>query len=145
MFYVKNISIYMNFGGHVGDVHIPPFIFCLLFKKTEKVQEHDQYLNQILHHFDLNLFFLGWIIKIWQKGGRLLFFYEVRIVVLIDFIAILWIPGIFLIQIVNTNHTNVYLIHFHCKNNIKMHFPKSWIFKVSKQYKSFIIHHNAVK
>ena len=34
-------------------------------------------------------------------------------------------PGIFLIQIVNTN---MFLIHFHCKNNVKVHFPKSWIF-----------------
>ena len=42
-------------------------------------------------------------------------------VVLIDFIAILLTPGIFLIQIVNTN---VYLIHFHSKNNIQMRFPK---------------------
>ena len=43
----------------------------------------------------------------------LLFLYEVSIVVLIDFIAILLTPGIFLIQIVNTNIANVYLIHFH--------------------------------
>ena len=33
--------------------------FCLLFKKTEKVQEHDLYLNQILHHFDLKIKFVG--------------------------------------------------------------------------------------
>ena len=40
----KYIDIYMNFGGYGGgDVHIPPNIFCLLFKKTEKVQEHDLY------------------------------------------------------------------------------------------------------
>ena len=53
MFDVQNISIYMNFGGYVGDVHIPQYIFCLLLKKTEKVLEHDLYLNRILHHFDL--------------------------------------------------------------------------------------------
>ena len=58
----------------------------------------------------------------------LLFLYEVSRVVLIDFIAILVTPGIFLIQIVNTNNTNMYLIHFHSKNNIKMRFPKSWGF-----------------
>ena len=45
MFYVKNISIYMNLGGMGGDVHGLPYIFCLLFKKTEKVQEHDLYLS----------------------------------------------------------------------------------------------------
>ena len=27
--------------------------FCLLFKKTENVLEHDLNLNEILHHFDL--------------------------------------------------------------------------------------------
>ena len=72
MFYVQNISIYMNFGGYGGDVgtyifhhtfffiihkngkstnfggvwgdvHIPQYIFCLLFKKTEKEREHDLY------------------------------------------------------------------------------------------------------
>ena len=51
-----------------------------------------------------------------EKGGQgapLLFLYEVSIVVLIDFIVILLTPGIFLIQIVNTN---MYLIHFYSKN-----------------------------
>ena len=46
----------MNFWGHERDVHGPPYIFCLLFKKTEKVHEHDLHLNQIQHHFDLNFF-----------------------------------------------------------------------------------------
>ena len=55
----KYIDIYEFRGGNVVDVHGPPYIFCLLFKKTEKVQEHDLYLNQILHHFDLKHFFLG--------------------------------------------------------------------------------------
>ena len=38
------------------NIHGPPYIFCLLFKKTEKVLEHDLYLNQILHHFGLKFF-----------------------------------------------------------------------------------------
>ena len=63
-------------------------------------------------------------------GALLLFFYEVSIVVLLDFIVILLTPGIFLIQIVYINNTNMYLIHFHSKNNIKMRFSKSWVFKV---------------
>ena len=63
------------------------------------------------------------------QGASLLFLYEVSIVVLIDFIAILLTPGFFLIQTVNTSNSNVYLIHFHSKNNIKMRFPKSWVFK----------------
>ena len=39
---LKYIDIY-EFGGYGGDVHIPPYIFCLLLKKTEKVQKHDLY------------------------------------------------------------------------------------------------------
>ena len=54
------------------------------------------------------------------QRAMLLFLYELGIVVLVDFIAILLTPGVFLIQIVITN---MYLIHFYSKNNIKMHFP----------------------
>ena len=60
------------------------------------------------------------------QGALLLFLYEVSIVVLIDFIAMLITPGIFLKQIVNTN---MYLIHIYSKNNIKMHFSKSLVLK----------------
>ena len=59
------------------------------------------------------------------KGAPLLFLYEVSIEVLIEFIAILRTPGIFVIQIVKINNTNLYLIRFHSKNIIKMRFPKS--------------------
>ena len=58
--------------------------------------------------------------KFIEKGAPLLFLYKVSVVVLIDFLAILT-PGIFLIQIVNTN---MYLINFHSKNIIKMIFRK---------------------
>ena len=47
----KYIDIY-EFHGVWEDKHIPQYIFCLLFKKTEKMQEHDLYLNKNLHHFD---------------------------------------------------------------------------------------------
>ena len=53
------IDIYEFQGVRRVDIHGPPHIFGLLFKKMEKVQEHDLYLNQILHHFDLHNFFLG--------------------------------------------------------------------------------------
>ena len=56
----------------------------------------------IILSYDEYYFFL-------EKGAPLLFLYELSIVVLIDFIAMLLTPGIFLIQIVNTN---MYLIHF---------------------------------
>ena len=78
-------------------------VYFLLFKIMEKVQEHNLYLNQILNHLNVK---------------------KESIVVLIDFIAILLTPGIFLIQIIDTNNINVYLINFHSKNNIQMHFPK---------------------
>ena len=38
----KYINIY-EFWGYGGDVQGPPYNFCLLFKKTEKVQGHDLY------------------------------------------------------------------------------------------------------
>ena len=63
--------------------------------------------------------------KMGPQGALLLSFYEVSIVVLINFIATLLTPGIFLIQIVNTNNTNMHLIHFHSENIIKMRFIKS--------------------
>ena len=50
----KYIDIYEFWGVREGGVHIPPYIFCK---------------NQILHHFDLIFFFLGWIVKILRKGG----------------------------------------------------------------------------
>ena len=52
----KYIDI-MHFGGDGGDGGDPPFTFCLLFKQTEKVQEHDLY--QILHYFHLEQFLIG--------------------------------------------------------------------------------------
>ena len=122
-------------GGYGGDVHIPLYNFCLLLKKTEKVQEHD--LNKSNStSFWFNKFFPKMNNKKITKRGPqwalLQFFYKVSIVVVIDFIAILLTPGIFLIQIVNTN---LYLINFHSKNIIKMHFPKSWVFKVQNLFR----------
>ena len=78
------------------------------------------------------------------QGAQLLFLYEVCIVVLIDFIEILLTPGIFLIQIVNTKNTNMYLINF-CSKNIKMRFLNSWVFKGSNPLLTFIIKGNTVK
>ena len=64
------INIYKFQGVQGGGKQIPAYIFSLLLKKTEKLQEHDLYLNQILHHFDLTKKFVGWIIKILGKGGQ---------------------------------------------------------------------------
>ena len=114
---LKYINIYEFWricGGE--DVHIPGHIFCLLLKKTEKVKEHDLYLSQILHHFYLKFFPRINNKNFRKRGPHSIDLYKV---------SILLTPGIFLIQIVNTNNTNMYLIHFHSKNNIKMSFPKS--------------------
>ena len=47
------------------------------------------------------------------KGAPLPFLYEASMVVLIDFIAILLTPGIFLIKIINKNNTNMYVIRIY--------------------------------
>ena len=48
-----------EFWGVRGGRTYSTIHFLFIIKKNEKVQEHDLYLNQILHHFDLNFFFLG--------------------------------------------------------------------------------------
>ena len=64
------------------------------------------------------------------KGAPLPFLYEASMVVLIDFIAILRTPGIFLIQIININNTNMYVILIYSKNMMKIHFPNTCDFRV---------------
>ena len=135
--------IYMNFGGYGGGTYMVHRTFLFIIQKNRKSTRAWPILKSN-STFWFKIFFLGWIIKILWKGGALgaplLFIYEVSIVVLIDFKAVLLSPGIFLIQIVNTN---MYLIHFHSKNIIKMRFP---IFKkVFKPLQAFIIHCNVVK
>ena len=63
-------------------------------------------------------------------GAPLPFLYEASMVVLIDFMAILLTPGIFLIQIININNTNMYVIHIYSKNMMKIHFPNTCDFRV---------------
>ena len=64
------------------------------------------------------------------KGAPLPFLYEGSMVVLIDFIAILLTPGIFLTQIININNTNMYVIRIYSKNMMKIDFPNTCDFKV---------------
>ena len=64
----KYINIYEFRGDTRGMYMVYRTFFCLLFKEIEKVQEHDLYLNQIQHHFDLKHFFLEWNKKL-RKGG----------------------------------------------------------------------------
>ena len=39
-------------GVQWGQTNSPLHILLIIKKKTEKLQEHDLYLNQILHHFE---------------------------------------------------------------------------------------------
>ena len=64
------------------------------------------------------------------KGAPLSFLYEASMVVLIDFIATLLTPGIFLIQIININNTNMYVICIYIKNMMKIHFPNTCDFSL---------------
>ena len=64
------------------------------------------------------------------KGAPLPFLYEASMVVLIDFIAKLLTPGIFLIQIFNINNANMNAIRIYSKNMMKIHFPKICDFRV---------------
>ena len=110
----KYIDIYefWGYGGLGGNIHIPQYIFCLSFKKTEKVQGHYLYLNQILHNFDLEHFF------------------HILTSLRSEYSTSNWFHS----NTLNSMHlfnTNMYLIHFHSKHIINICFPKSWVFKVS--------------
>ena len=109
-------------GGYEGEVH-----FLFIIQKNGKRLRAWPILESNSTSFWYKKFFPRMNNKNFTrrgpKGAPLLFLYEVSILVIIDFIAILLTPGIFLIQIVNTNNTNMYLIRFHRKNIIKM-FPK---------------------
>ena len=117
MFYVQNISIYMNLEGYGGGgctystVH-----FLFIIKRNGKKYKSITYTKIKFYIILISIFFPRVNNKKFRNRGTqrvtLLFFYEVSIVVLIDFIAILLPPGIFLIQIVNTNNTKMYLNSF---------------------------------
>ena len=96
----------------------------------KKVQEHDLYLNRILHHFDLKHFFLGWIIKKLGKGGPR----GAPISLRSEYGSSNW----FHCNTPNSRHlfnTNMCLIHFHSKNIIKMHFPKVVFLKFQTHFR----------
>ena len=77
----KYINIY-EFGWDGGDVHIPPFIFCLLFKKRKK------YTSMTYTKIK---FYIILISKNFPRMNNNFFTKSV------DFIAILLTPGTFLI------------------------------------------------
>ena len=100
----KYIDIY-EFWGVWGGRTWPTVHILFIIKKNRKSTRAWRILKSNSTSFWFNFFFMGWIIKTLQKGAQgeigekkfLLFLYEVSIVVLIDFIAILLTPGIVLI------------------------------------------------
>ena len=72
-------------------------------------------------------------------------FYEVTIVVLTDVIAILLTPGIFLMQIFNTNMYYKFINSFLWQKSIWMHFPSGYFFYTSRKLGEFIIHYTRME
>ena len=118
--------------GGMGGMYIFHCAFFVYYWKQLKKYKSITYTKIKLYIVMIGFFFPRTNNKNFTKrgpqGAPLLFLYEVSIVVLIDFIAIILTPGIFLIKKFNINNTNMYLIHFHSKIIIKMRFPKSWVF-----------------
>ena len=71
IFYVQNTSIFMDFGEYGGGANKFHRTFFVYYSKKRKKYKsmHDQYLNQILHHFDIIKNFVRLIILFLGKGG----------------------------------------------------------------------------
>ena len=132
MLYVQNISIYMHFGRDGGGWRGSPVHFLFIIQKNGKSTRAWPILKSISTLFSFRTIFPRMNNKNFMKRGPnpLPFLYEASMVVLIDFIAILLIPGIFLIQIININNTNMYVIHIYSKNMMKINFPNTCDFRV---------------
>ena len=104
---LKYIVIY-QFWGFAEGVTCPPHIIFFIIHKNGKCTRAWPILKSNSTSFWFKFFLPRMNNKnILRTGGRkgvgLLFLYQVSMVVLIDFMAILITPGIFVIQIVNTN------------------------------------------
>ena len=115
---LKYIDIYAFRRGLRGS----PIHFLFIIKKNRKSMRAWPILKSNSTLFSFRKFFPRMnnkkFVKRGPKGAPLRFLYEASMVVLIDFIAILLTPGIFLIQIININNTNVYVIRIYSKNMI---------------------------
>ena len=118
--------IYINLGGYRGGcTYFTTHFFFIIQKNWKSTRAWP-----ILKSNSTAFWFQNYIPRINNKnfrkrgpqGAPLLFIYEVSIVVLIDFIAILLPPGIFLIQIVYTNMYFKFI--FIVKISLKCVFPK---------------------
>ena len=132
---MSKIYRYICVSGETGgDGEDPPFTFCLLFKKNGKSTRAWPILKSHSTLFSLRTIFPRMnnknVTKRGPKGAPLPFLYEASMVVLNYFIAILLTPGIFLIQIININNTNMYVIQIYSENMMKIHFPNTCDFRV---------------
>ena len=139
MLYVQNISIYMHFGGDGGGRRGSLVHFLFIIQKNGKSTRAWHILKSNSTLFSFRTIFARMnnknFTKRGPKGAPIPFLYEASMVVLIDFIAILLTPVIFLIQILNTSNTKMYLIQFHCKNIIKMCFPQVGFLMFQKRFR----------
>ena len=130
MLYVQNISIYSFWGGRRGS----PIHFLFIIQKNGKSIRAWPILKSNSTLFSFRTIFPRMnnknFTKRGPKGAPLPFLYQASMVVLIDFIAILLTPGIFLIQIININNTNMYVIRIYSKNMMKIQFPNTCDFRV---------------
>ena len=126
----KYIDIYVFRGGWGGS----PIHFLFIIQKNGKSTRAWPILKSNSTLFSFRTFFPRMndknFAKRGPKGAPLTFLYKASMVVLIDFIAILLTPGIFLIQIINLNNTNMYVIRIYSKNMMKIHFPNTCDFRV---------------
>ena len=134
MLYVQNISIYIHFGGNGGGRRGSPVHFLFIVQKNGKSIRAWPTLKSNSTLFSFRTIFPRMnnkkFTKRGPKGAPLPFLYKASMVVLFDFIAILLTPGIFLIQIININNTNMYVICINSKNMMKIHFPNTCDFRV---------------
>ena len=72
MFYLQNISIYMNFGGYGrGEIHIKLYIFLFIIQKKWNKYKSMTYTKIKFYIILIKKNFLGWIINfLWKRGSR---------------------------------------------------------------------------
>ena len=137
MLYVQNISTYMHFDGNGGGRRGrrgSPVQFLFIIQKNQKSTRAWPILKSNSTLFSFRTIFHRMNNKKFTKRGPkwapLPFHYEASMVALIDFIEILLTPGIFLIQIININNANMYVIRIYSKNMMKIHFRNTCDFRV---------------
>ena len=72
---VKYINIYEFRGVRGGRTYTTVHFLFIIKKKTKKVQEHDIYLKEILHYFDLIFFSIMSNKKFTKREGPSSYFF----------------------------------------------------------------------